>query len=150
MHIPPNLGPLSVLIVSFLVFWFIFNRIFWRPFLGLFDARERKLEEMSARTERLLAEQKEIDRQWNEQLAALRRAELAHREAQRRQAEERAAVKVQDARTQARTMIEHANELAQRELKLAEQSLDELAKKLAAQLAVRVLGRSLKQASSGT
>ena len=33
MHIPPNWGTFFALIVSFLVFWFIFSRIFFRPFL---------------------------------------------------------------------------------------------------------------------
>jgi len=47
MHIPPNWGTFFALIVSFLVFWFIFSRLFFQPFLNLLSARERRFKELN-------------------------------------------------------------------------------------------------------
>jgi F0F1-type ATP synthase membrane subunit b/b' len=58
MHIPPDWGIFFALIVSFLVFWFIFDRLFFGPFLKLLGDRERKLKDLSERTEQLLKEEK--------------------------------------------------------------------------------------------
>ena len=54
MHIPPNWGTFFALIVSFLVFWFIFSRLFFRPFLNLLSERERRFKELNDRTEELI------------------------------------------------------------------------------------------------
>ena len=62
MHIPPDWGIFFTLIVSFLVFWFIFDRLFFGPFLKLLSDRENKLKDLSARTERLLKRKKLLAR----------------------------------------------------------------------------------------
>ena len=57
MHIPPDWGIFFTLIVSFLVFWFIFDRLFFGPFLKLLGDRENKLKDLSARFEIFIATQ---------------------------------------------------------------------------------------------
>ncbi|HEV7987001.1 MAG TPA: ATP synthase F0 subunit B, partial [Candidatus Binataceae bacterium] len=81
MHIPPDWGIFFTLIVSFLVFWFIFDRLFFGPFLQLLSDRENKLKDLSARAEQLLKEEKAAGQERDRQLAELRREALAVREA---------------------------------------------------------------------
>src|SRR5258708_36463230 len=61
MHIPPNWGTFFALIVSFLVFWFIFSRLFFRPFLNLLSERERRFKDLNDRTEQLVKEARAAD-----------------------------------------------------------------------------------------
>ncbi len=74
MHIPPNWGTFFALIVSFLVFWLIFKRLLFDPFLKVLDERERRLKELGERAERLITEGKAADAERERQLAAVRRA----------------------------------------------------------------------------
>ena len=72
MHIPPDWGVFGGLIVSFLVFWFIFGRLFFGPFLKLLGDRERRMRELSERTEQLLRDEKAAAATRENQLAAVR------------------------------------------------------------------------------
>ncbi len=56
LKIPPDWGTFFALIVSFLVFWFIFKRLLFDPFLKLLADRERKLKGLKDRTEQLIRE----------------------------------------------------------------------------------------------
>src|SRR5271170_7632728 len=114
MHIPPDWGIFFTLIVSFLVFWFIFGWLFFDPFLKLLSARERRFKDVSERTERLLKEERAAIEERERQLAAVRH----------------------EAMEQVRASIEN-------DFKAAESQLRELADSLAADLAGRVLGRPL-------
>ena len=49
LKIPPDWGTFCVLIVSFLVFWFIFKRLLFDPFLKLLADRERRLRRRASR-----------------------------------------------------------------------------------------------------
>jgi len=72
MHIPPNWGTFGLLIVSFLVFWFIFSRIFFRPFLDLLSKRERRFKDLSEQTETLIKQAKAAEEARENRLAAVR------------------------------------------------------------------------------
>ena len=98
MHIPPNWGTFFALIVSFLIFWFIFKRLFFDPFLNMLGERERRLRELGERAEHLVKEAKDAEQERDRQLAELRREALARREAERRRAEEQAAHMIEEAR----------------------------------------------------
>ena len=91
MHIPPNWGTFFALIVSFLVFWFIFSRLFFRPFLNLLTERERKFKELNDNTERLIREARAAQQECDARLAAVRQGAIARRETERRKAESEAA-----------------------------------------------------------
>ncbi|MGA7872277.1 MAG: hypothetical protein WCA22_15430, partial [Candidatus Binatus sp.] len=80
MHIPPNWGTFFALIVSFLVFWFIFSRLFFRPFLNLLSERERRFKEWNDRTEELITQARAVDEEREARLAAVRRDAIARRE----------------------------------------------------------------------
>src|SRR6266481_96706 len=113
MHIPPDWAIFFTLIVSFLVFWNLFGRLFFSPFLKLIDEREHRLKDLGERTERLLQEERAAIEERESQLAAVRREAMSRRESERRRAEEEA----------------------------AQRQLGELARTLAAELAGRVLER---------
>ena len=141
MHIPPDWGIFFALIVSFLVFWFIFGWLFFGPFLKLLGDRERRLKDLSERTERLLQEEKAAIEDRERGLATVRREALNRRESERRRAEEEAARMIDEARSEARAQLDQVRAGIEGEFAAASRQLQELAQTLAAELAQRVLGR---------
>jgi len=144
LSIPPNWGVFCALIVSFLVFWFIFKRLLFDPFLKLLSDRERKLKGLKERTEQLIREGREAHERHEREIIAVRREALAERENERRRAEEEIARQIEEARMAAKDSIEQVRAEIERELRAAEQQLGTLGENLAAELAERVLGRTLK------
>ncbi len=147
MHIPPDWGIFFTLIVSFLVFWFIFDRLFFGPFLKLLSDRETKLKDLSARAEQLLKEEKAANQERDRQLTDLRREALAMREAERRKAEADAARLIEEAKAQARDALEHVRAEIENELRAGERELERLSQVLAVALAAQVLGRPVDGAA---
>jgi F0F1-type ATP synthase membrane subunit b/b' len=141
MHIPPNWGTFFVLIVSFLVFWFIFSRLFFRPFLSLLAQRERRFQSLSDRTEELLREARTDDDEREKRIAEIRREAIAMRESHRRAAEAEAAQLLDTVKAEAHAALEAARIKLESELKESEQQLEAMSHNLGAELAVRILGR---------
>jgi F0F1-type ATP synthase membrane subunit b/b' len=125
MHIPPDWGIFAALIVSFLLFWFIFGWLFFSPFLKLLGERERRLTELNERAQRLLQEERSAVEEREEQLAAVRRQAL------------------EQARSQSRNQLEQVRAEIEQEFNAAGRQLEESARLLAAELAGRILGRPL-------
>ena len=148
MHIPPNWGTFGVLIVSFLVFWFIFSRLFFRPFLNLLSEREKRFRSLSDRTEQLLKEAREADAAREQRLTATRREALENRAAERRKATAEAAEMLEAAKSDARELLESARMRIEGELRAAERELEQMGRTLASELAERVLGRPLNGSGS--
>lgn len=144
LKIPPDWGTFCVLIVSFIVFWFIFRRLLFDPFLKVLAERERKLKTLSERAEQLVHGGKAADEEYANQLAAVRREGLAERETRRRQVEEETNKLLEEARGAARESMERVQVQIERQLQAAERELGELGENLAVQLAERVLGRPVK------
>ncbi|MGH7948271.1 MAG: ATP synthase F0 subunit B [Candidatus Binataceae bacterium] len=143
MHIPPNWGTFFALIVSFLIFWFIFSRLFFRPFLNLLSERERRLKNLGDRTEQLLKEARAADEERERGLAQVRRDAVAKRDSERRRMEGEAAEIVEKAKAEAHELLERARATVEDELKAAQGELERTGRSLAAELAERVLGRRL-------
>jgi F-type H+-transporting ATPase subunit b len=150
MHIPPNWGTFLALIVSFLVFCFIFKRLFFDPFLKVLDEREGRLKELGRHAEELVRKGKDAEQERARQLAALRRDALDRREAERRRAEEQAAKMIEQARAEARASMERAKAEIEGQVAAAERQLDTLARTLAGELAERVLGRPVGDGAART
>ncbi|MGH7915382.1 MAG: hypothetical protein ACREPW_12155 [Candidatus Binataceae bacterium] len=150
MHIPPDWGIFFTLIVSFLVFWFIFDRLFFGPFLRLLGDRESRLKTLNARAEQLLKEEKAAVQERDRQLIELRRGALVAREAERRKAEADAARLIEEAKTEAHSALERVRAVIKNELRAGEQELERLSRVLAVELAGRVLGRPVDDAAQGT
>jgi F0F1-type ATP synthase membrane subunit b/b' len=148
MHIPPNWGTFGVLIVSFLVFWFIFSRLFFRPFLNLLSEREERFRSLTDRTEQLLKEARAADEAREQRLNAIRREATEHRDSERRRIEAEAAQLLETAKADARASLDAAQTRIEGELKAAEHDLEQMGRTLASELAERVLGRRLN--GSGT
>lgn len=146
LKIPPDWGTFFALVVSFLVFWFIFKRLLFEPFLKLIAAREGRLKTLSERTAQLLKESETGEERRRLELAALRSELLIEREAERRRSEEEASRLTEEAREAARNMIEEASEEIERQVRSAEAQLNAAAENLATELAERVLGRPIKGA----
>jgi len=143
MYIPPNWGTFGVLIVSFLVFWFIFGRLFFRPFLKLLSEREERFRSFNDRTEQLLKEARSADETHEQRLNAIRREVLEQRDAERRRVEAEAAQMLESAKADARASLDGARTRIEGELKAAERDLEQMGRTLAVELAERVLGRPL-------
>ncbi|MGO9602150.1 MAG: hypothetical protein ACLQAT_01885 [Candidatus Binataceae bacterium] len=143
MHIPPNWGTFFLLMVSFIVFWFIFSRLFFSPFLNLLSEREKRFRSLSDRTEQLIKEARTADEAREQRLTAVRREALAHRVAERRKVEAEAAAMFEAAKSDSHASLEAARTRIEGELKGAERELDQMGRTLAAELAERVLGRPL-------
>src|SRR5579863_5078498 len=126
MHIPPNWGTFFTLIVSFLVFWFIFARLFFRPFLDLIAARERRFKDMSDRTEQLVKDARAAEQAREKRLSDARAEALAPRENERRSAEASASEQMEAARSEARGTLEGVRAEIENELKNAERELDRI------------------------
>jgi len=141
MHIPPNWGTFFVLIVSFLVFWFIFSRLFFRPFLKLLAEREERFQSLSDRTEQLIRAARTDDDEREKRIAEIRREAITMRESHRRAAETEAAQLMDAAKAEAHAAIEAARTKLERELKESEAQLEAMSHNLGAELAVRILGR---------
>ncbi|HLW69674.1 MAG TPA: ATP synthase F0 subunit B [Candidatus Binataceae bacterium] len=141
MHLPPDWGILGTLVISFLIFWVIFGWLFFGPFLRLLSARERRLNELHAETERLLGEEREVLARREHELSEVRRAALASREQERRAATEQATHLIENARAAARDELEKVRAGIDAEFAAAAQQLEELAGALATELAARVLER---------
>ena len=144
LKIPPDWGTFCLLIVSFLVFWFIFKRLLFDPFLKLLAEREHKLKSLKDRTEQLISEGHEAHQRHEREIVAVRREALAEREGERRRAEEEVAQLIEEARVASKESIEQVRAEIEKELRAAEQQLGNLGENLAAELAERVLGRPLK------
>jgi F-type H+-transporting ATPase subunit b len=143
MHIPPDWGIFAALIVSFLVFWFIFGRLFFGPFLDLLTDREQRLRQFSERTEELLREEKAAAEAREAGLAGVRQEALSRREAERRQAEAEAARIIAEARAEAKAALDQVREAIEQDFKAAASQLERFAETLAVELAGRVLGRTV-------
>jgi F0F1-type ATP synthase membrane subunit b/b' len=141
MHIPPDWGVFTVLLVSFLGFWLIFGSLFFGPFLNLLGDREHRLKDLYDRTERLLQEEKAAVKERELQLGAIRRDALARRETERRQAEGEAAKMIEEARAEARLELDTVRAGIEKSIDAAQVELQQMARNLAAELADRVLGR---------
>ena len=150
MTIPPNWGTFFTLIVSFLVFWFIFSRLFFKPFLNLLARREGRFKDLNDRTEQLLREARGAEEEREARLAAVRRAAIARRETERRDAEAKAAEIVEAAKLAARESLEQVRAKIEEELTSAERELQQMGNNLAAELAERVLGRPLNGAAASS
>ena len=144
MHIPPDWGVFGILIVSFLAFRMIFGWLFFDPFLKLLGEREGRIKDLNERAERLLAEAKGAIADRDRQLAAVRREALIRREAERRAAEAEAARTIEGARAEARTALDNVRAGIDRDLEAAKDELEQMARRLAGELAVRVLGRPVR------
>lgn len=145
MHIPPDWGIFTALIVSFLIFWFIFGRLFFGPFLKLLAQRERRLKELNERTTMLLEQEKAAIEKRREQLAAVRREALEHRDAERRRAEAEASKMIEEARAESHAQLEQVRSEIEQRFSAAGSQLEQLAQTLAAELAGRVLGRPVTE-----
>lgn len=150
MHIPPDWGIFFTLIVSFLVFWFILDRLFFGPFLKLLGDRERRLKSLSERAEQLLKEEKAAGEERERQLAELRREALAARDAERRRAEGEAARLIEEAKGKAHAALERVRAGIENELRAGARELEQLSRVLAVELAGRVLGRPVDGATQET
>ncbi len=149
MHIPPDWGIFAALIVSFLIFWFIFGRLFFGPFLELLSSRERRLRELSERTEQLLREEKAAVGAREAGLAGVRIEALRRRETERRQAEAEAGRMIAEARAQAKAELDHVRETIEQDFEAAAAQLKQLAGTLGVELAGRVLRRAVSDGTAG-
>jgi F-type H+-transporting ATPase subunit b len=141
MHLPPDWGIFGTLIVSFLIFWFLFGGLFFKPFLRLIADREQRLKDLNTETERLGREHKLAIERYESELAEVRRQALSRREQERRAAQENAAHAIDQARTAARAELDQVRAEIEAEFAAAGRQLEELAGRLAIELARRVLER---------
>jgi F-type H+-transporting ATPase subunit b len=130
-------------ILFFLLFWFLMDRIIFKPFLGLLDERERRTEGAKAETaaliedaERLRGEYESGTAKAQEEAEAVKEAILVDarrsREQLLAQAREEAGKMMERSRGEIRIELQKARELVLRE-----------AEAIARQMTEKILGRRL-------
>jgi F-type H+-transporting ATPase subunit b len=130
-------------IVSFLVFWFLLNKLLFKPYLAILEEREHKTEgtraeaaQLAEEADRLKAEYEKIIAEATAEAQAIKetiRGEAAHaRDRILNQAREEAAGRLQAAREAVQTELERSRAQAAREAEI-----------IARQMAEKILGRKI-------
>jgi F-type H+-transporting ATPase subunit b len=130
-------------ILFFLLFWFLMDRIIFRPFLRLLDERERRTEGAKAETaaliedaERLRAEYESGMAKAQEEAAAVKEAILVDARRSREQL-------LTQAREEAGKMMERSRGEIRIELQKAREVVLREAEAIARQMTEKILGRRL-------
>ena len=139
MHIPPEWGNFFALVVSFLIFWFIFGRLFFKPYLRLIERREGHLRQLEESAQRLRREEEAALEARRQALAQLERELTARREEARRQAELEAVSTVEQARSAARASLEATARQISSELEGAKAELEQAGQALGRELVDRLV-----------
>ncbi|SRR5713226_1057117 len=130
-----------VQIVSFLLFWFLLDKILFKPFLGLLDERERRSGGVKAETASLEAEAERLRVEYESGIAKAREEGDAVKEtilAEARQARERLLIQ---AREEAGRILQKARDEIQSELQRGQGQVVREAEAIAQQMTERILGR---------
>jgi F-type H+-transporting ATPase subunit b len=130
-----------VQIVSFLLFWFLLNRILFRPFLALLDERERRTEGARAETASLVEEAERLRAEYESGIAKAREEGGAVKEAilaDARRARDRL---LAQARDEAGTILQRVRDEIQSELQRGRNLALREAEAIAHQMIEKILGR---------
>ncbi len=128
-------------IVSFLLLWFLLNRILFRPFLTLLSERERRTEGVKAQTASLMEEAERMRAAYEGGIAKAREEGGRAKEAiltDARQARERL---LAQARDEAGKILQQARYEIQGELQRGKAFAAREAEGIARQMAEKILGR---------
>jgi F-type H+-transporting ATPase subunit b len=131
-------------IAAFLILWFLLNKLLFRPYLVVLDAREKSTEGAKAETASLLEEGNRLQLEYDGAIARARQEGAALKDAlyteaiQSReqilaQARKEAADRIQAARLEIEKELQRGREIAARE-----------AEGLARQMAEKILGRRVE------
>ncbi|HEV8344448.1 MAG TPA: ATP synthase F0 subunit B [Candidatus Binatia bacterium] len=130
-------------ILFFLLFWFLMDRIIFKPFLGLLDERERRTEGAKAETAALIEEAERLRAEYESGMAKAQEEAEAVKEAILVDARRSREQLLTQAREEAGKMIERSRSEIRIELQKARELVRREAEAIARQMTEKILGRRL-------
>jgi F-type H+-transporting ATPase subunit b len=130
-------------ILFFLLFWFLMDRIIFKPFLGLLDERERRTEGAKAETAALIEEAERLRAEYESGMAKAQEEAEAVKEAILVDARRSREQLLTQAREEAGKMMERSRGEIRIELQKARELVLREAEAIARQMTETILGRRL-------
>jgi F-type H+-transporting ATPase subunit b len=130
-------------ILFFLLFWFLMDRIIFKPFLGLLDERERRTEGAKAETAALIEDAERLRAEYESGMAKAQEEAEAVKEAILVDARRSREQLLTQAREEAGKMMERSRGEIRIELQKARELVLREAEAIARQMTETILGRRL-------
>ncbi|MFQ5850266.1 MAG: hypothetical protein ACE5JU_06710 [Candidatus Binatia bacterium] len=134
---------LVVQILSFLLFWFLLDRLVFTPFCRLIEERERRTEGVKAETESLMEEEERLRTHYENGIAKAVDDGNAIKEAIRHDALQARQNLLAQAQEDSARLLQTVQEELQRELQTGRELVAKEAEVIAHQMAEKILGRSM-------
>lgn len=130
-----------VQVVSFLVLWFLLNKILFKPFLGLLEERERKTEGVKTESASLTEEGERLRAEYEEKISRARDEGRAVKESILQEARQQRERILGQAREEAAGLLERVRQEVQNELSKERELAAREAEAVAQEMAGKILGR---------
>jgi F-type H+-transporting ATPase subunit b len=130
-------------IVSFLVLWFLLNKLLFKPYLGLLEEREHRTEGANAETSQLTEEADQLKSDYERAIATATAEAQALKETIRSEAARTREQLLNQAREEAAQHLQNARDTIQREFARGQQQAVLDAETIARAMAEKILGRRL-------
>lgn len=132
-----------VQIVFFLVFWFLLTKLFFKPFVGLVEERERRTAGVKAEAAALEEEGERLSKEYEYAVAKARDEGRAVKEAIVQEARQTRERLLTQAREEASRTLAAVRQEIQRELQRGRELAAREAEAIARQMAEKILGRKI-------
>jgi F-type H+-transporting ATPase subunit b len=130
-------------IASFLVFWFLLNKLLFKPYLGILEEREHKTEGTRAEAAQLAEEANRLKAEYEKAIAEATAEAQAIKETIRIEAARARDQILNQAREEAAGRLQVARDTLQRELQRSRAQAAREAETIARQMAEKILGRKI-------
>jgi F-type H+-transporting ATPase subunit b len=128
-------------IASFLVLWFLLNKILFKPFLGLLEERERKTEGVKAESASLTEEGERLRAEYEGKISHANDEGRAVKESILQEARQQRERLLGQAREEAAGLLERVRQEVQTELRKERELAGREAEAVAQEMASKILGR---------
>ncbi|MGH7844479.1 MAG: ATP synthase F0 subunit B [Candidatus Binatia bacterium] len=130
-------------IASFLVFWFLLNKLLFKPYLGTLEQREHKTEGTRTEAARLAEEADRLKAEYEKAIAEATAEAQAIKDTIRNEAARARDQILNHARAEAAGRLQVARETLQREIQRSRAQAARGAETIAGQMAEKILGRNI-------
>ena len=130
-------------IVSFLVFWFLLNKLLFKPYLGILEERENKTEGTRAEAAQLVDETDRLKTEYEQAIAEATAEAQAVKETIRSEAARARDQILNRAREEAAGRLQVARETLLREIQQSRAQAARDAETIAREMVEKILGRKL-------
>ena len=138
-----NVAGMLAVVAIFLIAHFFLKTVFFRPLVRIMERREERVESAREIYERANAEAEEALAEEKQQLNRARRNAADHREALRKEAQERRAELLADVKKDAEAQLETVRAKLAEQVESERAALEGRSRELADEMAERLLGRAV-------